>query len=469
MNMGDNSNVSRARKYEVALSFAGEDRQYVERVASELVRTGVSVFYDRYEEAALWGKNLYDHLRHIYTEAAEYTVMFVSAAYADKLWTNHERESAQSRVFGERREYILPARFDDTEVPGLLKTTGYIDLRHKAPEELAALIIEKLGRSDVELASTEADRLRKNSVFAAALQELESAGSISYAISDAIVAEESPPDGLSEFLLILVKESQGYARLSLGKFAIDCIDKFNIGYEAIEYCLEKNALEDSQRDWLGMHMQYITRPEVISWAHERLTRDIRSDTYYNSFITKHLDFVLNNLAAEMTAYLLVPNRGPVNYNIDSLFLVAKAFSKPTPFVRRIRDWIYNGNFDGATRRASSDASSNKESTMGATLLYRYLNELTEFRPDHPLQSLRSDVCDRTRALLKLPRDMITGLYHLYVMRTENFVDIDAVLNRVYELDSSNDDEHQLFSQLRTGIGFDELGETRVLARRLGLF
>jgi len=132
------------RKYDVALSFAGEDRTYVEAVASSLKRAGVCVFYDRYEEAELWGKNLYDHLQHVYAEAAEYTVMFVSEAYDRKLWTTWERRAAQSRAFEERREYILPARFDDTDIPGLLKTIGYVDLRQKTPEELSLLILKKL-------------------------------------------------------------------------------------------------------------------------------------------------------------------------------------------------------------------------------------------------------------------------------------------------------------------------------------
>src|SRR5439155_24562734 len=32
------------------------------------------------------------------------------------------------RAFMEKREYILPARFDDTQIPGVLPTVGYIDL-----------------------------------------------------------------------------------------------------------------------------------------------------------------------------------------------------------------------------------------------------------------------------------------------------------------------------------------------------
>jgi hypothetical protein len=143
------STGSNARRYDVALSFAGEDRQYVDRVAAALVRAGISVFYDRYEEATLWGKNLYDHLQSVYSEASAYTVLFVSAAYAGKLWTNHERQSAQSRAFAERREYILPARFDDTQVPGLLPTTGYVDLTRKTPEEFADLIIQILSQTEI--------------------------------------------------------------------------------------------------------------------------------------------------------------------------------------------------------------------------------------------------------------------------------------------------------------------------------
>jgi hypothetical protein len=37
-------------QYDVALSFAGEDRHYVEQVAEILKRKGISVFYDKYEE-----------------------------------------------------------------------------------------------------------------------------------------------------------------------------------------------------------------------------------------------------------------------------------------------------------------------------------------------------------------------------------------------------------------------------------
>jgi hypothetical protein len=137
-----------AFKYDVALSFAGEDREYVAQVAAILERAGVRLFYDEYERVTLWGKDLYVHLQGVYASASRYTVMFISQYYARKLWTNHERQAAQSRAFSERREYILPARFDDTEIPGVLPTIGYIDIREMPAEEFARLILQKLGVSE---------------------------------------------------------------------------------------------------------------------------------------------------------------------------------------------------------------------------------------------------------------------------------------------------------------------------------
>lgn len=131
--------------FDIALSFSGEDREYVEKVASELKEMGFRVFYDKYEAISFWGKDLYEYLQEIYSERARYTVMFISKYYARKLWTNHERKSAQARAFLENREYILPARFDRTKIPGLLPTIAYIDLKNYKPETFAELIKTKIG------------------------------------------------------------------------------------------------------------------------------------------------------------------------------------------------------------------------------------------------------------------------------------------------------------------------------------
>jgi hypothetical protein len=78
--------------------------------------------------------------------SARYCVMFISRHYAEKIWPSHERRSALARAVEEKGEYILPARFDATEIPGLRKTIVYVDLAGKRPEDLVSLILQKLGR-----------------------------------------------------------------------------------------------------------------------------------------------------------------------------------------------------------------------------------------------------------------------------------------------------------------------------------
>ena len=136
--------------YEVVLSFAGEDRAYVFEVAETLKANDISLFYDNYEEVVLWGKNLTEHLHKVYSSSARFCVMFISRHYAEKVWPTHERRSAFEKALESKEEYILPARFDATEISGLSKHIHYIDLKKKTPSEFAKLIILKLGRTPVE-------------------------------------------------------------------------------------------------------------------------------------------------------------------------------------------------------------------------------------------------------------------------------------------------------------------------------
>ncbi|HEY5705454.1 MAG TPA: TIR domain-containing protein [Terrimicrobiaceae bacterium] len=131
--------------YDVCLSFAGEDRNYVAKVAAALKSRGIRVFYDRYEEVRFWGKDLYEHLHEVYSQLARYCVVFISKHYGKKLWTDHERKSAQERAFKQHAEYLLPVRFDDTRLPGMRSTVGYLSVQSMAPKALADRIAAKLG------------------------------------------------------------------------------------------------------------------------------------------------------------------------------------------------------------------------------------------------------------------------------------------------------------------------------------
>ena len=120
--------AAKSPEYDVALSFAGEDRDYVLEVATYLKNNGIRVFYDQFETVGLWGRDLYSHLDTVYRKSARFCVMFISASYAEKVWTNHERRSAQARAMSENEEYLLPCRFDRTEIEGLAPTIGIVIL-----------------------------------------------------------------------------------------------------------------------------------------------------------------------------------------------------------------------------------------------------------------------------------------------------------------------------------------------------
>src|SRR6516165_7112224 len=104
-------------EYDIALSFAGENRAVVKKLAKMLHDSGVDVFYDEYNKATLWGKDLYQHLQDIYQNRARYCVVLVSKDYIKKHWAKHELKNPQARAFASHREYILPLRIDSTVLP----------------------------------------------------------------------------------------------------------------------------------------------------------------------------------------------------------------------------------------------------------------------------------------------------------------------------------------------------------------
>ena len=132
-------------KYQVALSFAGEKRDFVEEVARHLRSRSIDVFYDDFEKVGLWGRRGAEAFHEACAEKSAYVVMFISEAYVSKAWPNHERRSALSRMIEEKDEYILPVRFDDTRVPGLPTDVVYECARKHTPAQLATMIANKLG------------------------------------------------------------------------------------------------------------------------------------------------------------------------------------------------------------------------------------------------------------------------------------------------------------------------------------
>ena len=136
-------------EYDVALSFAGEDRKFVEDCAEILRALNINVFYDNYEKEVLLGKNLYSYLADVYQNKARFAIVFVSESYKKKRWTNHELEYITARKFTQDEEYLLPIKLDETELNEIPLITGY--LQGNSPLEVAITIAKKInGNLDID-------------------------------------------------------------------------------------------------------------------------------------------------------------------------------------------------------------------------------------------------------------------------------------------------------------------------------
>lgn len=130
--------------FDVALSFAGEDRVIVEQIAEDLKEHSISVFYDKFEKEELWGKNLNDYFKSTYAENTRFVIPFISEHYPNKDWTNFEFTIAHAEAEIRDSEFILPVRIDDTPVMGIPDSVAYLDYNIEGKDGIVKAIISKL-------------------------------------------------------------------------------------------------------------------------------------------------------------------------------------------------------------------------------------------------------------------------------------------------------------------------------------
>jgi hypothetical protein len=141
--------------YDIALSFAGEDREVARIIANAARANGLRVFFDEYHVWETWGKDLSDYLGSIYGGGARYCVILISADYCRKPYTIFERRIALARSIESEEEYVLPVVLDDSWPSGLPRTTAYLDLRIIQPKDVADAVIRKIKGPNWEIRCAE--------------------------------------------------------------------------------------------------------------------------------------------------------------------------------------------------------------------------------------------------------------------------------------------------------------------------
>ena len=133
-------------RFDVALSFPGEHRSYVARVAASLEETlgPNACFYDRSYRAQLALPDADVLLHEIYGERSDLVVVFVCREYDEKKWCGIEWRKIRERVSEGGAGEIMYVRLDLGDVAGMTTLDGYVDAQEESPETVTSLILERL-------------------------------------------------------------------------------------------------------------------------------------------------------------------------------------------------------------------------------------------------------------------------------------------------------------------------------------
>lgn len=103
-------------EFEVAISFAGENRPLASFINESLQTLDVPVFYDEQYEANYLGKTWSKQFADIFGTKSRYVLCILDKHYAAKIWPTFEKEQFAPRV---ATESVFPVFLDDTKFVGI--------------------------------------------------------------------------------------------------------------------------------------------------------------------------------------------------------------------------------------------------------------------------------------------------------------------------------------------------------------
>jgi hypothetical protein len=130
-------------KFDVALSFAGADRSVALAIAEALRKLQINVFYDEWHKSQTWGRDLSVLLPEIYS-SARFCVVLISQSYLSRPFAQHELETILARRMLKDKDFFLPVRLDESQVPGLSETVAYIEYSREGVDKIASLIASRV-------------------------------------------------------------------------------------------------------------------------------------------------------------------------------------------------------------------------------------------------------------------------------------------------------------------------------------
>lgn len=139
-------------RYDLAFSFAGEDRRYVRLTKLACDARGLVVMYDEDLSTHWWGRDYIAEQRLIFGQRTRFVVPFISRHYFTKAIPRDEFRAAMWAGINRSGDYVLPVLLGDVSVPAeqLPPQIGYLRASEYPPERLAAKLAEKVAAAKAE-------------------------------------------------------------------------------------------------------------------------------------------------------------------------------------------------------------------------------------------------------------------------------------------------------------------------------
>lgn len=134
--------------FDIAISFAGENRDLARHVAAQLEQLDIHVFYDANFESNYLGKAWTKEFTRIFGLESRYVVCLLDSHHLEKIWPTFEREVFTPRV---AKGAVIPVFLDNTPVLGIpadVVSIKFTDMsegwQERADREIVFKIIDKL-------------------------------------------------------------------------------------------------------------------------------------------------------------------------------------------------------------------------------------------------------------------------------------------------------------------------------------
>lgn len=147
--------LPRPRRFQIALSFPGEHRNRVEKIANALAdQLGKgNILYDKWYSGEFAQPNLDVYLLKLYHDESRLIVFFLCAEYDEKEWCGLEWRAGRDLLKKKQGGRLMLLPLDDASIEGLYSIDGYLSILNMPDDEVVNQIVGRLNLLDSQAAT----------------------------------------------------------------------------------------------------------------------------------------------------------------------------------------------------------------------------------------------------------------------------------------------------------------------------